>query len=110
MVRDHSDMDRRAVQRARQWMLTPTLPDDDLREMARAEMEMLNAAGTGAGFDRAFMESQVLDHERTLIILDSAIGSAQRGELRTMLRDQVRPAVAAHLAQARAIQNRIGRP
>jgi hypothetical protein len=35
---------------------------------------------------------------------------AQRPELRTMLRDQVRPVVASHLSRAQTIQARIGRP
>jgi putative membrane protein len=55
------------------------------------------------GFNNTYIERQVLDHERALVLLDTAlIPSARNPELKKLLRD-LRPAVAAHLKRARQI-------
>jgi putative membrane protein len=110
MVRDHSDLDRQGSEMARRWMITPMLPDNTVPDLVRREIDALNAASSGTSFDRVYMDYQVVDHQRTLGVVDAATGMAQRPELRTMLRDQVRPVVASHLSRAQTIQARIGRP
>jgi putative membrane protein len=113
MVRDHSNLDQQGSNMAQQWGVTPTTPsvaNSVLSSSAQAEMDMLNRASNGSDFDRAYVQSQVTDHQRTLAIVDASISGAQRAELRTMLRDRVRPAVASHLSMAQNLQGRIGRP
>jgi predicted outer membrane protein len=73
-------------------------------------MDALNAAGSGSAFDRLYMASQVMDHQRTLAIVDASINAAQRPELRAMLQNQVRPPVAMHLQQAQSLSARVGNP
>jgi putative membrane protein len=113
MVRDHSNLDQQGSNMAQQLGVTPTTPsvaNSVLSSSAQAEMDMLNRASNGSDFDRAYVQSQVTDHQRTLAIVDASISGAQRAELRTMLRDRVRPAVASHLLMAQNLQGRIGRP
>jgi putative membrane protein len=110
MVTDHTSLDRQGTAAAQGWGVAPTMPDNPLPGIQQTEMSTLNRVSNGTNFDRTYMASQVIDHQRTLRIVDAAIGSAQRPELRTMLQNQVRPPVAAHLARAQAIQGRIGMP
>jgi putative membrane protein len=110
MVRDHSSLDRQGGSMAQQWGIAPTMPGNRLNELQEAEMSTLNGAPAGSAFDRTYMASQVMDHERTLAIVDASINTAQRAELKAMLRDQVRPPVAMHLQMAQNIQGRIGTP
>lgn len=59
---------------------------------------------SGAQFDQAYMAHQVEAHQMTLTALDTQlIPSATDPELQAVLRDVVRPRVAQHLEQARAI-------
>jgi putative membrane protein len=110
MVTDHTTLDQQGSTAAQGWGLAPTTPDNPLPNIQRTEMATLNNTASGTTFDRAYIGSQVVDHQRTLSIVDAAINSAQRPELRAMLQNQVRPAVAAHLARAQSIQGRIGAP
>ena len=58
----------------------------------------------GAELDRAYVGAQVELHQNTLDLLTNRlIPNAQNGALRTML-EGARPAVAAHLERARALQ------
>jgi putative membrane protein len=110
MIRDHTNLDRQGASMAQQWGVGMSMPSNSLPQLQQTEMQALNSARNGAAFDRVYMASQVMDHQRTLAIVDGAINTAQRPELRTMLRDQVRPPVAMHLQMAQNIQSRIGTP
>jgi putative membrane protein len=109
MVRDHTTLDQQGMQLGQRLGISP-VENSRLAEILQTEMAALTGAGTGSSFDRMYMASQVIDHQRTLALVDAAIGMAQRPELRTMLRDQVRPPVAMHLQQAQSIQARVGMP
>lgn len=55
------------------------------------------------GFNNTYIEAQVRDHERALILLDTAlIPSARNPQLKKLMQD-LRPAVLAHLQRARQI-------
>lgn len=55
------------------------------------------------GFNNTYMEQQVRDHERALLLLDTAlIPSARTPQVKKLLQD-LRPAVVAHLQRARQI-------
>jgi putative membrane protein len=55
------------------------------------------------GFNNTYIENQVREHERTLILLDTAlIPSARNPQLKKLLQD-LRPAVVAHLQRAKQI-------
>jgi putative membrane protein len=55
------------------------------------------------GFNNTYIEQQVRDHERALILLDTAlIPSARNPQLKKLMQD-LRPAVLAHLQRAKQI-------
>ncbi|MDF1502762.1 DUF4142 domain-containing protein [Roseisolibacter sp. H3M3-2] len=68
----------------------------------------MSAGGGASAFDRAYVAQQVAAHARTLALVDAAIARGENAELKTALQSQVRPAVAAHLEEARALQARVG--
>lgn len=55
------------------------------------------------GFNNTYIQTQIAEHERTLLLLDTAlIPSARNPKLKQLLQD-LRPAVVAHLQRARQI-------
>lgn len=70
-------------------------------------LEMLRAR-TGLAFDESFMAHMVTSHMTTLHTLDtSLIPEANDPEMKAMLQNVVRPKVAAHLEQAKALHHQV---
>lgn len=87
----------------------PNAFSQQLQQMLPPTLQALQAA-SGAAFDRLFIEHMVMSHQTTLDALDKAlIPSATDPQLKTMLQDTVRPAVAQHLEQAQQLQQQVGR-
>jgi putative membrane protein len=80
--------------------------DSPLRaQLDREAMQALDMLWplSGAAFDRAYLQVQVMMHMRVLALLDSTlIPSAQNAELKTELQ-AARTAVTAHLAEAQTL-------
>jgi putative membrane protein len=110
MVSEHSTLDQQGAALSRRILIAPVLPDSTLPRLIRSEGDTLRRAAVGAAFDRLYIAQQVVDHERTLALVDASIGIAQQADLKTMLQSQVRPAVVAHLARAEDILARLGQP
>ena len=81
-----------------------------LPRLQLAESTQLQSVTIGSAFDRLYVAQQVVAHQRTLAIVDSSITRAQSVALRTMLQDQFRPALAAHLRTALELQAAVGKP
>lgn len=109
MVTDHTALDQQGTALAQQLGITPTLPDSTLPRQQQAEMAVLTAR-TGAAFDQAYVAQQVVAHQRTLALVDASITLATRTQVRTMLQNQVRPAVVMHLQMAQQLQTTVGTP
>jgi putative membrane protein len=72
-------------------------------------MRQLNAV-SGRDFDRLYMDHQVGSHLMTLNGLDtSLIPQAKDPQMKAMLQQQVRPAVAMHLTEAQALRDAVAR-
>jgi putative membrane protein len=110
MVVDHTTLDTAGMSLAARNGITPALPDSALPRLQAQEMAALQGAAAGTSFDRAYVAQQVTAHQRTLALVDTSIVRAQNAALRTMLQNQVRPAVAAHLQTARNLQTQVGTP
>jgi putative membrane protein len=87
--------------------LLPPIPDTinaESRALAEASAAVVDTLWKiEGGFNNSYMEQQVRDHERALILLDTAlIPSARNPQLKKLLQD-LRPAVLAHLQRARQI-------
>jgi len=110
MMSEHSTLDQQGTALSQQISVVPVPPDSTLIKLVQSESDTLRRAAAGAGFDQLYIAQQIVDHQRTLALVDASIGVAQHAELKTALQSQVRPAVSAHLAQAQEIQRRLGTP
>jgi putative membrane protein len=110
MVNDHTAMERDRTALESRLMVTRTTPSGALMSVQGEEAEALNKQTSGPEFDRLYVQQQVLDHQRTLDLIDASIAIAQHEDLKKALQSQVRPAVAHHLAEARQLRDRVGRP
>jgi putative membrane protein len=96
MVQDHSEANGRLEQLAGQAGIPlPADLDPDHKNM-RAELD--NA--TGRAFDLAYMEGQVVDHQKAAILLQWEIGQGQEAELQQYAAATL-PTVLAHLDLAK---------
>jgi putative membrane protein len=108
MVTDHGGVNQQAVALAGRLNLTPEENPTSRQltqggEQARTQMNGLS----GAAFDRAYVDHEVEYHQTVLDALDQTlIPNAQNAELKALLQ-QVRPAVAAHLDMAKALQTKL---
>jgi putative membrane protein len=109
MITDHGAVNKQAVQLAGRLNVTPE-PNDVSRRLqqgadtTRSDLEKKN----GAAFDQAYIAREVQYHQAVLDALDQTlIPGAQNAELKTLLQN-VRPAIAAHLARAKQLQGTVG--
>lgn len=109
MITDHNGVNRAASELVGRLGVTPE-PNATSEKLLRDGELAREAIGreTGAAFDRAYMDNEVSYHEAVLQAIDGTlIPGAQNAELRQLL-EQTRPAVDAHLQQAREIQAALG--
>lgn len=106
MIDEHQRLDQEMQQLLQQQGVRPQ--DNALSvQLERNIQPMLDSlrAQQGAAFDRAYLLQQISAHELTLNTLEtSLIPSAQDAQLRQMLEQHVRPAVAEHLRQAKELE------
>jgi putative membrane protein len=109
MVTDHTAANQRLLALLQRVGISPT--DSPQRQMlamqAQSTLDLLWTR-TGAAFDTAYIQSQVLMHQQVLNLLDTVlIPGAQNAELKAEL-TTTRATVAAHLAAAQALQGADG--
>jgi len=105
MITDHSAVNGQAAALAGRLGVTPR--DNPVShslltgaQAARASLEKLG----GGAFDRAYIDREVVYHQAVLDALDGLlIPTTENAELKKLLVD-VRPAIATHLAHAKALQ------
>ena len=102
MIDDHSAMAKEGIALAKQLNVTPVLPDSSLvEENSKALADLREQSGNA--FDAAYAEQQIGAHERTLDLVNNAIGWAQKPELKRML-EKARSRIEAHLKSARQLE------
>jgi predicted outer membrane protein len=109
MVADHTTLDITGAALATRLGIMPTAPNTLLLSQQDREMSQLSLV-TGTSFDRNYIAQQIVAHTRTLAIVDASIPKTSQPAIRTLLQEEVRVRVAAHLAKAQAIAARIGSP
>ena len=72
-----------------------------------AMASQLQSANSGADFDRAYIDGQVLGHQNTLSFLQAAQNQAQNADLKSMIGAAI-PDVQKHLDRAKALQSKVG--
>lgn len=98
MVDDHSAANEKLAGIAGKSKIP--LPDklDKDHQAIRADIEKLD----GAAFDLAYMQAQVVDHQKTAQLLEWEIGSGQDAELQRFASETL-PTVLDHLEMARVL-------
>ena len=108
MVTDHSGVNKQATALVKKLHVTPADSDTSksLKSGGEANLAKLKAL-KGAGFDKAYVDNEVVYHEAVIDALDKTlIPGAQNAELKDTL-VKVRPAFMAHLEHAKHIQVRL---
>ena len=102
-------MNKRAVALVKKLNVTPEDNETSRNLMSSAEQSRSSMQGmTGAAFDRAYIDNEVMFHQTVLDALDKTlIPNAQNAELKALL-EKVRPNVAGHLERAKQIQSTLG--
>jgi putative membrane protein len=108
MATDHGGVNQQAVALAGRLGLTPEENPTSTQLKQGGEQSAAQLGGlSGAAFDRAYVDHEVEYHQTVLDAIDQTlIPNAQNAELKALLQ-QVRPAVAAHLDMAKALQTRL---
>ncbi len=109
MVTDHTGVNKAASDLVGKLGVTPepNPTSKQLRDGGAGTRSGLQGM-SGAGFDRAYMDSEVTYHQAVLDALDrTLIPGAQNAELRALL-EQTRPAIEAHLQHARELRSALG--
>jgi putative membrane protein len=105
MVTDHTAVNKSAVELATKRKVVPE-ENDTSRALTAGGLQNVEALGklTGAAFDKAYVDHEVVYHEQVIQALDTVlIPNAQNEELKALL-VKVQPAFIAHLNHAKHLQ------
>jgi putative membrane protein len=109
MVRDHTDVNRQAVDLVTRLKVTPQ-DNDTSRSLAAGGEKNVAALKSlkGAAFDKSYVEHEVAYHQAVLDAVDQTlVPNAKNGELKALL-VKVRPAFVAHLEHAKHLAASLG--
>jgi putative membrane protein len=99
MVDDHSKANDRLIGLAKEdGIAVPKEVDEEHKEM-RQRLTTAN----GAEFDLAYLQGQVIEHQKTVQLLEYEIGSGQDTDLKSFAAE-ILPIVLQHLRAAQALQ------
>lgn len=108
MITQHREMENKGKAVATKAKITPV--DNEVSSTLKSDVQstISNLRNQkGKDFDKAYIESQVKAHRDVLTIFDTKlVPNAQNGELKALLADD-RTHVAAHLAKAEEIQQKM---
>lgn len=110
MINDHTAVNKQAADLAARLKLTPAENDASRGLTAEADKTRKEiAAKSGADFDKAYMDNEVVYHQSVLDTIDKALlPGVQNAELKSLI-EKVRPAISAHLEHAKTIQASLAR-
>jgi putative membrane protein len=105
MIKDHTGVNKSATDLAAKLKVTPE-ENDTSRALAAGGKENVEKLKklSGAAFDRAYIDHEVVYHQQVLDAVDKTlIPGAKNAELKALL-VKVRPAFVAHLEHAKQVQ------
>lgn len=107
MMQDHHALRLKGEHLEKQLSITPQLPaSDPLAPALDDEMMALRAAGEGSGFDRAYVEKELITHQTIIDFAERARRSTPNPQIRAYI-DQMTPVLRRHLARALALKNKL---
>jgi putative membrane protein len=102
MVQDHTNANAQLTRIAGQAKIP--LPGDLAPEHTAMKAALEKASGSS--FDRAYMAGQLVDHQKTVILLQYEIGQGQDAELQKFAAETL-PVALAHLEMARSLMEEL---
>jgi putative membrane protein len=107
MMQDHHALRLKGEQLEKQLSLTPQLPAaDPLAPALDDEMTALRAAGEASGFDRAYVEKELITHQTIIDFAERARRSTPNPQIRAYI-DQMTPVLRRHVARALVLKNKL---
>jgi len=107
MVKDHQALDSKGSKLASGASGTAQNKlSDSVTSANQAVSSQLQSAGSGAAFDKAYIDAQVTGHQNALAFLQQAENSAQNADLKKMITGAI-PDVQKHLDRAKALQSKV---
>ena len=107
MMQDHHALRLKGEQLEKQLSLTPQLPaSDPLAPALDDEMMALRAAGEASGFDRVYVEKELITHQTIIDFAERARRSTPNPQIRAYI-DQMTPVLRRHLGRALALKNKL---
>ena len=109
MMGEHHALRVQGQALAKKLNVTPEPPaDDPVAKLGASEMDALNAAGSGAAFDKAYIDQEVTAHKAVLDLLDKVNSEGENAELKA-LAEKAKPTVQKHLDKAEELQQKLGK-
>jgi putative membrane protein len=109
MMGEHHALRVEGLALAKKLNLTPEPPaDDPVKAAGSAEMSALQSAGSGAAFDKAYIDQEVTVHKAVIDLAQKAHDEAQNAELKALI-EKAKPVLQKHLDRAEALQQQLGK-
>ena len=109
MMGEHHALRVQGQALAKKLSIKPELPaSDPVQAAGSAEMAALQSAGTGAAFDRAYIDQEVTIHKAVLDLADKAHGDTENAELKSLI-EKAKPVIQKHLDRAEELQKTLGK-
>jgi putative membrane protein len=109
MMGDHHALRVQGQSLAKKLNITPEPPTNDpVKTAGDSEMEALRSAGTGAAFDRTYIDQEVTIHKAVLDLADQAHSDTQNAELKALI-EKAKPTIQKHLDRAEELQKTVGK-
>jgi putative membrane protein len=109
MMGEHHALRVQGLALAKKLKVTPEAPaDDPVKTAGSSEMAALQSAGSGAAFDKAYIDQEVTIHKAVLDLADKAHGDTQNAELKALI-EKAKPVIQKHLDRAEELQKTLGK-
>lgn len=109
MMGEHHALRVQGLALAKKLKVTPEAPaDDPVKTAGAAEMSALQSAGSGAAFDKAYIDQEVTIHKAVLDLAQKGHDETQNAELKALI-EKAKPVIQKHLDRAEALQQQLGK-
>ncbi|HET7469014.1 MAG TPA: DUF4142 domain-containing protein [Gemmatimonadales bacterium] len=109
MMSEHHALRVQGLALAKKLKVTPEAPaDDPVKAAASSEMSALQSAGSGAAFDKAYIDQEVTVHKAVIDLAQKAHDEAQNAELKALI-EKAKPVLQKHLDRAESLQQQLGK-
>jgi putative membrane protein len=109
MMGEHHALRVQGLALAKKLKITPEAPaDDPVKAAGSGEMSALQSAGSGAAFDKAYIDQEVTIHKAVIDLAQKGHDESQNAELKALI-EKAKPVLQKHLDRAEALQQQLGK-